>query len=134
MLGGNFHCCLFDHEDRSCRGYIRSPLTNEGFSFFPRDIIGKLKSGIDKFNEESIMLYLTPPFRKMPRPPLARVSRGKVLNYVGRTSAAILVWNHTRTCTSWSSMRVDTPLICKHALHSVSKPCILHKYENLFKE
>jgi len=32
MLGENCHCCLFDHEGRSCRGYIRSPLTNEGFS------------------------------------------------------------------------------------------------------
>ena len=63
-------------------------LLTKALQLLLRDIIGKLKSGIDKFNEESIMLYLTPPFRKMPRPPLARVSRGKVLNSVGRTSAA----------------------------------------------
>ncbi len=30
-------------------------------------------------------------------------------------------------------MRVDTPLICKDALHSVSKPYILHKYEIYLK-
>jgi len=63
-------------------------LLTKAFQLLLRDIIGKLESGIDKFNEESIMLYLTPPFRKMPRPPLARVSKGKVRNYVGRTSAA----------------------------------------------
>ena len=69
-------------------GIFDPHLLTKAFQLLLRDIIGKLKSGIDKFNEESIMLYLTPPFRKMPRPPLARVSRGKVLYYVGRTSAA----------------------------------------------
>jgi hypothetical protein len=70
------------------KNYCAIPNPNPSVQLLLRDIIGKLESGIDKFNEESIILYLTPPFRKMLRPPLARVSRGKVVNYVGRTSAA----------------------------------------------
>lgn len=34
MLGECRHCCLFDNEGRPCRGYIRSPLINEGSSVF----------------------------------------------------------------------------------------------------
>ena len=62
-------------------------LLTKALHYLLRDITAKVKIGIGKFTEESVALYLTPPFRKMPRPPLARVSRGKVLNYVGRTSA-----------------------------------------------
>ena len=70
------------------KNYCAIPNPNPSVQLLLRDIIGKLKSGIDKFNEESIMLFLTPPFRKMPRPPLARVSRGKVLNYMEEHKSA----------------------------------------------
>ena len=51
-------------------------LLTKALHYLLRDITAKVKIGIGKFTEESVALYLTPPFRKMPRPPLAQVSRG----------------------------------------------------------
>ena len=87
-------------------------LTNS-LDYLLGDITRKVLIGIKKFTEESITLYLTSPFRQMPRPPLTRVSRSKVLNTPERTSVDP---DPTGTCTTGSRpIRVGTLLIRENA-------------------
>ena len=69
-------------------------LLTKALQFLLRDIIDKLKSGIDKFTKESITLYLTSPFRQMPRSPLARESSIK-------EKSPQICWKNI-CCRSWN--------------------------------